>query len=78
MANPVELHNARRKADDAAEMLYRIRQLPQQVGDSVRWPHNGVVWNRAGDDDWRTDSMPDHPYPSEHIARLAWEVVTHG
>ena len=74
MSNPKELRDARRKADEAAMMLVRIEELPRRVGQSVRW-RNGIVWTRAGDDDWRFDAQPDLSYPSAHVAQFAWEVV---
>lgn len=72
MSNRKELREARRKADRAAWMLARIEDLPRRVGQSVRW-RNGVVWTRAGDDDWRTASYPDEPFPSAHVARFHYE-----
>lgn len=74
MSNPKELRDARRKADEAATMLVRIEKLPRRVGQSVRWG-NGVVWTRAGDDDWSPEGEPGWHYPSAHVAEFAWEVV---
>lgn len=77
MANPRELRNARRKAKEAAESLRHIESLPRRAGQSVRWS-NGVVWTRAGDDDWRANTMPEQSYSSAHVASGAWVPVSEG
>ena len=74
MANSKELRKARANAKNAATMLARIEALPRRIGQSVRW-RNGVIWTRAGDDDWRPGDGPDMPYPSAHVARFWWEPV---
>lgn len=65
--NPKEKRDARAAARAADRSERRILSLPQQVGGTVRWP-NGVLWTRAGDDDWRSDGTPHQPYPSAHVA----------
>lgn len=74
MSNRKELLNARRKAQDAVDMARWIEELPRRVGQSVRWS-NGVVWTRAGDDDWRPHTSPEESYPSAHVAQYWWEPV---
>lgn len=74
-AEPREVRDARRKATEAADLARSIEALPRHAGQSVRWPHNGVVWTRAGDDDWRPDSDPERRYPSAHIASIWWEPI---
>ena len=74
MSNLKELHKARRHVELSIRLLERTAALPAEIGQSVRWS-NGVIWTRAGDDDWRSDGFPDEPCPSEHIASLSWEPV---
>jgi len=74
MSNPRELHDARRRAAHATALLASIEALPRRVGQSVRW-RNGVIWTRAGDDDWRPDSDPKWRYPSDHVASFWWVPV---
>src|SRR5690606_39748459 len=58
VANPKELKRARRKAEDARWEAWAVERLPRRVGQTVRWS-NGVIWTRAGDDDWRPNTFPD-------------------
>lgn len=74
MGNPRELRLARRKAGEAMAILASVEALPRRVGAQVRWLSNGLVWTRAGDNDWRTDSDPTRPFPTAHIASIPWEV----
>ena len=77
MSHRNELRNARRKAQEAADLARWIENLPRRKGQQVQWV-NGVVWTRAGDDDWRPETMPDQSYPSAHVAQFWWEPVPEG
>lgn len=87
MPNPRELRKARKAANEAAASLEAIEALPRRIGSKVRW-RNGVIWQRAGDDDWRpvahlvgdveepTDLVNrEIRYTSAHVASTGfWEV----
>lgn len=66
MSNEKERATARRNYENAEAEMWRIEDLPQEVGATVTWK-NGVVWTRRGDDDWVTDD-PRIAFPSAHIA----------
>ncbi len=91
MSNRRELRNARRKADEAAASLEAIEALPRRRGQHVRWS-NGVIWERAGADDWRpvahtiggvveltSSEERERRFTSEHVAGFAfWPVTAEG
>lgn len=86
--NPKELRHARKAANEAAAMLEAIEALPRRRGSRVRW-QNGVIWERAGDDQWiahhsdGTNSTDDNYrgngtglYPSAHVASFGfWPIA---
>jgi len=74
VANPNELRKARNAANRAVATLRWIEDLPRRKGESVQW-RNGVIWTRAGDDDWRAHTSPDVPTPSSHVAMYQWELA---
>lgn len=66
-----ELRDARRRTAEAARLLGQIESLPRRKGERVAWK-NGVIWTRAGDDDWRPMVRPDWHYSSAHVASFDW------
>lgn len=61
---------------NAAQKVEKIESLPKKLGARIRWTHNGVEWERVGGNAWKPVAQPESEhYPSEHIARLAHEVV---
>lgn len=73
-----EIDDAVARVTTASTSLLAIAQLPQGIGVTVVWPHNGVIWTRAGDDDWRASEFPDEPTQSAHIASCKWVLVPNG
>ena len=65
-----ELSRARARLIEAAEELANIAALPRAVGSRIEW-ENGVVWTRAGDDDWRAGGI-SMGYSSGHVGSLPW------
>lgn len=72
------------KVEQALSSFGAIFQLPRRIGARVRWPHNGLAWERVNENGWRplTDdgSGPPDPresrlYESEHIARYGYETI---
>lgn len=73
-----ELDQARQAAESAIRSLANIAVLPQNVGDQVRWTHNGCVWTRKGDDTWRGAGVTGEVYPSKHVASFEFEHLSRG
>lgn len=74
-----EVTQAMFKAHDALTMALAIQQLPANPGARVEWLHSGLVWTRIDDDKWQpehADIDPDRNWPSSHIARFEWKVLT--
>lgn len=74
MRNRNELKDARRRFEVAARELADVEELPRRKGSRVQWD-NGVVWTRAGDDDWRPDTDPATRYSSVHVGGFPWAPV---
>lgn len=74
MSNPRELREVRRNADQALRTMREVEALPRRVGQRVRWS-NGVIWIRAGDNDWRADGIPERSYSSAHVASGNWKPI---
>jgi hypothetical protein len=69
--------DAVQQRNEANRSLLAILDLPTENGGSVRWPHNGVVWTRVGEDDWLPPGEDDirRAAPSAHVAHKPFEVV---
>ena len=74
----------------AVDTLYRasvnlkeVARLPKEVGDRVKWPHNGLIWVRTGPNSWETEGLPNAVdsrgrrrwWPSDHVADHDFEVL---
>lgn len=73
---PGDIKAAEQKLAEATLALEQITALPREIGSRVRWS-NGVVWTRAGDNDWRSGYL-EIPYRSAHIASSPWTLVESG
>jgi hypothetical protein len=72
---------ASERLSQATKDLVQITFLPKAIGARVKWPHNGVIWERVSENGWRApsafpfDTHSDFDYPSSHIVMCAWEVI---
>jgi hypothetical protein len=71
-----ELDQARKEVERAARSLSNIASLPQNVGDQVRWTHNGCVWTRKSDNSW--SGGDGGTYESKHVASFEFEHLSRG
>jgi len=75
-----DVSKAVRELEVATENLRRILLLPADIGARVRWPHNGVVWTRTGEDAWEPDNggkpSAGDSYSTAHIASASCELLT--
>jgi hypothetical protein len=74
-----DIEKAMEAVKRAERMLNRVSLLPPQVGGRIQWPHNGCLWERFGEDDWRSVDDSGKPntfegYPSSHVAGFDWEL----
>lgn len=63
-----DLERARERMEAAQRTFALVALLPHENGSRVKWPHNGVIWTRVGEDEWVSDTGSQHPgAPSSHV-----------